>query len=134
MDILPSAPASRDGTGHHRRYEEKVVYIAAVLFRISDLGVSVSVTREVARALQGLESGPNLSEDDPKLRKFWQQAIAGRPLGNYYLTMWITHEGYVYVEGIGPKRDLSALDMLSDLADAPVVVLSLTNVFAMVRR
>jgi DNA-binding transcriptional MerR regulator len=134
MGILPSAPASRDGTGHHRRYEEKVVYIAAVLFRISDLGVSVSVMRDVARDLQRLESGLNLSGDDLKLRKFWQQAIAGRPPGNYYLVMWITYEGFVYVEGIGPKQDLSTLETRIDPQDAPVVVLSLTNIFAMVRR
>src|SRR5689334_10863971 len=56
MDILPSAPASRDGTGHHRLYEEKAIYIAAVLLRIADLGVSLSVTRDVAKALQ-LQSG-----------------------------------------------------------------------------
>src|SRR5271166_668084 len=96
LDILPSAPASRDGTGHHRRYEEEAVYIAAVLLRIADLGVSVSITRDVAKALQLQQSGADFSESFPR---WWQQAVAGKPPGNYYLIIAITHDGFVYLDG-----------------------------------
>jgi hypothetical protein len=131
MGILPSAPASRDGTGHHRLYEEKAIYIAAVLLRIADLGVSVNVTRDVAKALQLQRSGTDFGKGFPQC---WRQAVAGKPPGNYYLVIWITHDGFVYVDGIGPEQDLGSLPALIEPDDAPVVVLSLTQIFAMVRR
>jgi DNA-binding transcriptional MerR regulator len=131
MDILSSAPASRNGTGHHRRYQEKDVFIAAVLLRISDLGVSFGVTRDIAGALRLDKRRAYVGEDFPKT---WRQAISGKPPGIYHLATWISHEGIVFVDAFGPEQRLGSLDRFLDIADAPMIVVSLTRIFEIIRR
>lgn len=128
MDILPPAPASRDGTGHHRRYDDEDVYIAAVLLRVADLGISIAITRDIATVLRqpGSADGDNFAE-------CWRQAKAGKP--HIYLVIWIASDGWVFVEGVSPEQGgLGAVDLLLDPDDAPTVILSLSKIFARIRR
>jgi DNA-binding transcriptional MerR regulator len=161
MGSLPPAPASREGTGHHRRYTEDTLYLAAVLLRIADLGISVSITKEIAECIhvataarmpkvhyiaaqfataQELSAAANgrsvYSSLGLHLRECWRQARSGKPAGSaveYYLCVWLHPEGFVYVEGIGPDKGLGSLPKLIGLGDAPLVLVSLTQIFAAVR-
>jgi DNA-binding transcriptional MerR regulator len=69
--VLPPARRHQQGTGRHRLYDLDAVYLGAVLFRMSDLGVPIGVLARIARLIRN----PRRTQAERDFREFWQAAI-----------------------------------------------------------
>jgi DNA-binding transcriptional MerR regulator len=67
IGLLDISGRHREGTGRHRLYGPDVVYVAAVLLRMADLGVPVGTLNRIARLVQH----PNRTEHEQDFRRFW---------------------------------------------------------------
>jgi hypothetical protein len=68
--ILPAA-TPQGGTRKHRAYSENVVFLAAVLFRISDFGITTEIPRELSNILQISDQGRSA------FSRIWRHAKRG---------------------------------------------------------
>src|SRR5947209_2688047 len=68
--ILPTV-GPHDGTRRHRRYSDSVVYLAAVLLRISDFVTETSILRRLSVSIQ------DWSKSRGKFARLWRDAIKG---------------------------------------------------------
>ena len=68
--VLPPSQRHQQGSGRHRLYDFNSIYLAAVLFRMSDLGVPVGVLAQISRLIRS----PNRTRAERDFRKFWRGA------------------------------------------------------------
>ncbi len=68
--ILPTAKRQRQGSGRHRLYDFDTLYLAAVLFRISDLGIPIGVLGSISALIQP----PHRTKERREFAEFWRQA------------------------------------------------------------
>jgi hypothetical protein len=118
-NILPMA-APQGGTRKHRSYSENTIFLAAILFRISDFGITTDILREISAILQSADRGRS------RFDRSWRQMKQGTSLfeGNVISitlprpgrSLWITLTEYGF-EGLELPDD-----------DAPGIVLNLTKV------
>src|SRR5690349_4461544 len=80
-----------EGTGKHRRYSDSVVYLAAVLLRISDFVTETSTLKRIAISIQASLKGRNFS-------RMWRDAINGKR-GTCYISFSLRADYYpeIYV-------------------------------------
>lgn len=69
--VLPPTRRHHEGTGRHRLYDFDLVYLATVLFRMSDLGVPVGVLAQISRLIRA----PRRTKAEIEFKKFWKDAI-----------------------------------------------------------
>jgi hypothetical protein len=113
--ILPAAPTQREA-GKRRLYQEDVVFLAAVLLRISDLVPTTELLEGVA--------GPLLEADQGKtpFDRMWRRIKGGRAAAPAYLCAALPSAARDAVFLI--ERGLANFNP----SNAPVVVLNLTTV------
>jgi hypothetical protein len=122
--ILPTPTPQPKGSGRRRRvYRENTVPLAAVLLRLSDLGIETSLLEWISTRLQEDTKGRG------RFARFWQAALKGNRSTAYisfYLQAGTPH--YHYDEG-----ELGLRSWTSVLLDEPEIFLNLAAVFAEVR-
>jgi DNA-binding transcriptional MerR regulator len=72
IGFLPTARGQHEGSGRHRLYSSDAVFLAAVLFRMADLGVPVGYLERIARLIRT----PRQTEGEQEFKRFWQEAKA----------------------------------------------------------
>jgi DNA-binding transcriptional MerR regulator len=85
--VLPPAKRHQQGTGRHRLYDLDAVYMGAVLFRMSDLGVPIGVLAQIARVIQN----PRRTQAEREFREFWRNAIDKSTMGEAFQAAFQTH-------------------------------------------
>jgi hypothetical protein len=130
-DILPTA-APQGGTRKHRAYSESTVFLAAILFRISDLGVTTEILRELSLILKDLGQGKSASDRE------WRRIKRGVPtrygardgfveiVGGAYISIKLPRKGEPFQVAFtdkGPSKQLIPED------DAPAIILNLTKIW-----
>jgi hypothetical protein len=73
LSSIGALPVTRrhEGTGRHRLYSVETVYLAAVLFRMADLGVPIGYLARIARLI----TKPRRAiEREQEFQAFWQEA------------------------------------------------------------
>jgi hypothetical protein len=119
MTILPVA-VPQAGSRKHRSYSEGAIFLAAVLFRISDFGITTDILRQISASLQGADNY------NSAFSRMWRR-IKRR--------QYVNEEAFISVRlsrlGGWPLITLGLQDyMASNLADddAPAIILNLTRV------
>jgi hypothetical protein len=130
--VLPTVGAVHVGTGRSRRFATEQVYVAAVLLRLADLGLSIGALKAVADvlALERARGGD--------VAALWEEAKRPHPAGCVFAALAVT------LDDTGQKPVSITLSVLRGRgafnsptfwveADAPLIVVNLTDIFASVR-
>ena len=130
-DILPTA-TPQGGARKHRVYRESTVFLAAILFRISDLGVTTEILRALSQILIDADQGR------AAFNRAWRRIKRGIParygindgfveiVGGAYISVKLPrmHEPFqVFLSDKGPSKQLIPKD------DAPAIILNLTKLW-----
>ena len=126
--VLATTTALHVGTGRSRRFGTEQVYIAAVLLRLADLGLSIGALKAVAQviAIEQAKGGDNATLwEEAKRRRivFMRLSIQFDDAGEKPVSVAIG-----LVRG---SRGLNAPDVYMD--DDTVIIMNLTEIFAGVR-
>jgi hypothetical protein len=70
IGMLPTARRQHEGSGRHRLYGTDTVFLAAILFRMADLGVPVGYLARISRLIRA----PRRTEREQEFKRFWQEA------------------------------------------------------------
>ena len=122
--ILPMPTPQPNRSGRRRRvYREDGVPLAAVLLRLSDLGVEASLLEWISTALQEDSKGRG------RFARFWKAALQGNRSTAYIsFSPEAGRATYGYDE-----QEFGLQAWTSTLADEPAIFLDLVAVFAEVR-
>jgi hypothetical protein len=116
-NILPMA-APQGGTRRHRSYSENTIFLAAILFRISDFGITTDILRRISAILQNADNGRS------RFDRLWRRIKQETSLINEdFIAIILPRPGrswWVTLSGEAPIK-------LPD-DDAPGIVLNLTKV------
>jgi hypothetical protein len=130
-DILPTA-TPQGGARKHRVYRESTVFLAAILFRISDFGVTTEILRELSIILKNVGQGKGASD------RAWRRITRGVPIrygardgfieiiGGAYISVKLPRKGEPFQVAFtdkGPTRQLIPTD------DAPAIILNLSKLW-----
>ena len=130
-DILPTA-APQGGTRKHRAYSESTVFLAGILFRISDFGVTTEILRELSLILKDADQGKTAFD------RAWRRVKRGVPtrygvkdgfveiVGGAYISVKLPRMNepfQVFLSDKGPSKQLIPKD------DAPAIILNLTKLW-----
>jgi hypothetical protein len=118
-NILPMA-APQGGTRKHRSYSENTIFLAAILFRISDLGITAEILREISAILQSADNGRS------RFDRSWRRMKQGTSLiDGDFISITLPRPGRsLWI--ILTEHGHEALELPDD--DAPGIVLNLTKV------
>jgi hypothetical protein len=121
--ILPTAVSQPASEGRRRRlYRTETIWLAAVLLRLSDLGLETSLIEIISSVIQ-----EQTRSRRQRFGRFWHETIEGSRATAYILFSLKDKANIYYNEGG------EGLDIFGDLCDAPTVVLNLATVFEEVR-
>jgi DNA-binding transcriptional MerR regulator len=70
IGLLHTSHRQHEGSGRHRLYSPHTVYVAAVLFRMADLGVPIGNLTRIARLIQK----PRRTKHELEFKRFWEKA------------------------------------------------------------
>jgi hypothetical protein len=130
-DILPTA-TPQGGARKHRVYRESTVFLAAILFRISDFGVTTEILRELSLILKDAGQGKTASD------RAWRRIKRGVPtryrardgfieiVGGAYISVKLPRKGEPIQVGFTDKG-LSTHLIPKD--DAPAIILNLAKLW-----
>jgi hypothetical protein len=132
--VLDTLGAQHVGTGRARRYGSEQAYIAAVLLRLADWGLSIGILKAVAKVI-AIEKAKG-----EEISKLWEEAKRPKPFASGCVFMGLTiavedepekeriSVGIRLVHGNG----ISTPSFYLDREDS-IIVLNLTEIFARVR-
>jgi hypothetical protein len=122
--ILPAPIPEPKGRGRRRRvYGENTVPLAAVLLRLSDLGIETGFLKWISTSLQNDTRGRG------RFARFWQAALKG-DRSTAYISFSLQEGKYSYRYD---EKEFGLMAWTSTLADQPEIFLNLTSVFVEVR-
>jgi hypothetical protein len=81
--VLPPSEHHHQGSGRHRLYDFDSVYLAAVLFHVSDLGVPVGVLARISRLIRA----PRRTPWEQDFIKFWRAVKTQKNKEHAYLAI-----------------------------------------------
>ena len=131
-DILPTA-TPQGGTRKHRVYRESTVFLAAVLFRISDFGVTTDILRHISVLLKDADQGRAAFD------RSWRRVKRGIPIrhavrdgfvhivSGAYISVTLPRPGRPHVRIGLTEKGPETIDLPDD--DAPAIVLNLTSLW-----
>ena len=119
--ILPAVPPAEGGGRRRRLYRADTVWLAAVLLRISDLGLDTSIIQKISSFIQG-----GTRSRRQRFSRFWHEAIEGSR-DTAYFVFSLEHDVLSY------DWNGEGLEDYSYLCSAPLVVLNLVELFEEVR-
>jgi hypothetical protein len=131
-DILPTA-TPQGGTRKHRVYSESTVFLAAVLFRISDFGVTTDILRDISDCLQNADQGR------AGFSRAWHRIKRGIPIkygvrdgsiyigSGAYILITLPRPGRPRMQYALTDRGPEGVPLPQD--DAPAIVLNLTRLW-----
>ena len=117
--ILPTA-IPLEGNQKRRLYSQNIVFLAGVLFRISDLEISTDFLSELAFILYEAEKGRT------NFGRMWRRVKQGKSSHQAYISASHPRDT-PFISVSLSESGIAELDLADD--DAPAVVLNLTKVF-----
>jgi hypothetical protein len=114
--ILPVA-APQATVRKHRAYSEDAIFLAAVLFRIADLGITTRILQMISATLQEADKRSSA------FARLWRRSRRGEVA---YISVYLSRDIYPEIWVQFSETGLSGLD-LDD--DGPAIVLNLEKVF-----
>jgi hypothetical protein len=114
-NILPTATA-QGASRKHRLYSENVIFLTAILFRISDLCTSTDILRNLSENIQWVDKSKG------RIGKMWRRIKGGNTEGDSYLLI-----RYNYTDQLDVLIDVNERN-LSGSEGRPAIYLNLTAV------
>jgi hypothetical protein len=120
IGALPAVRQPHEGTGRHRLYSVDTVYLAALLFRMGDLGVPIGYLARIARLI----TKPRRVEREREFQAFWREAKAmTNPQDAHIAIQPAPGVGTFYEKSFGPIA----------VKDGAWAVINLTHTFRQLR-
>jgi hypothetical protein len=110
------------GSRNSRLYDAETIYLAAVLFRISDLGIDAAVIKEISAFLQSNSHGQG------GFARFWRDAKKPIKVPDAYLQIYLSYYRQPIFKWNDPRKKFSCVDLLPD-DEAPAIILNLRVIF-----
>jgi hypothetical protein len=130
-DILPTA-TPQGGARKHRVYRESTVFLAAILFRISDFGVTTEILRELSLILNDADQGR------AAFNRAWRRIKRGIPTRYGLKDGFVEIVGGAYISVKLPRigepfqvrlTDKGPIEQLIPRDDAPAIIMNLTKLW-----
>jgi DNA-binding transcriptional MerR regulator len=118
VGLLPASAQEHEGSGRHRRYRHDTVYLASVLLRMADLGVSIG---DLAR-ISDLIRTPGRTTSGQRFKAFWEAAKTHSSLQPAYIAIAPGH-------GTANTQYITSFGPIHVLEDRSWAMLNLTQTF-----